>query len=71
LEGLRDSITENQNGWLVEPENAKAYADKIIGILERPSLARNMGENAKSFCYANFSWQNIANRYISTLNING
>ncbi|WP_404357445.1 glycosyltransferase family 4 protein [Methylotuvimicrobium sp. KM1] len=67
LEGLQDSITENQNGWLLEPENAAAYIQKISELLKDPSELQRVGNKAKRFCHQHFSWEQIANQYFASI----
>jgi glycosyltransferase involved in cell wall biosynthesis len=68
LEGLQDSITENQNGWLLEPENAAAYIQKITDLSKSPEELQRTGDNAKSFCLQFFCWDRIVERYIDVIN---
>ena len=64
LEGLKDSITENQNGWLLEPGNATAYAQKITELTKHPINIQQAGDKAKRFCLQHFSWERIADQYL-------
>jgi glycosyltransferase involved in cell wall biosynthesis len=64
LEGLKDSITENQNGWLLEPGNATGYTKKITELAKHPIKMQQAGDNAKRFCLQHFSWDRIAEQYL-------
>ena len=67
LEGLKDSITENQNGWLLKPGNAIAYAQKITQLSMHPIKMQQAGDKAKRFCHQHFSWDRIAEQYLEVV----
>lgn len=45
--GLRDIITDGENGFLVAPEDEQAFADKLCTLIEDRERLRRMGEAAK------------------------
>lgn len=65
LEGLQDSITENKNGWLLEPGDASAYILKLNELSMQPSKLNTAGREAKIFCHQHFSWECIAEQYLN------
>lgn len=65
LEGLKDAITDKQNGWFVEAENPNSYIQKIHEFVSGEIDLKFAGENAKTFVEERFSWEHIAARYIS------
>ena len=68
LEGIKDAIQENKNGWLVEPLNADAF---ISRILEKKALLKKdqpiISNRVTEHCLENFEWSTIANRYVNIL----
>ncbi|AGS40565.1 glycosyltransferase family 4 protein [Cycloclasticus zancles] len=64
LEGIKDAIQENKNGWLVEPLNAEAF---ISHILEKKALLKKepqiISNRVAEYCFENFEWPRIAMRY--------
>jgi len=71
LEGIKDAIQENENGWLVEPLDANSF---IKIILEKKEL---LGEQkiatrsrVRQHCYVNFNWPTIAHYYAAALKRN-
>jgi glycosyltransferase involved in cell wall biosynthesis len=44
--GPADIITEGVNGYLIQPFDVKAMADKLSGLMEDPFLQASMGEEA-------------------------
>lgn len=58
--GVKDGI----GGFLVEPENPEALAEKIIFLLSNPKVKEEMGVQARRYVEENFDWIKIADRYI-------
>ncbi|TSD01297.1 MAG: Glycosyltransferase [Parcubacteria group bacterium Athens0714_25] len=67
LEGLKDAITNGKNGFLVEPENAEKYAAKIKALLENDDVRKIFGERAREFVKENYTWENIAKKYLEEI----
>jgi glycosyltransferase involved in cell wall biosynthesis len=51
--GVRETIKDGFNGFLVEPD-AAALADAMKGLLRKPDLARGMGENGITYVRQNW-----------------
>jgi len=67
IEGLLDSVQEGQNGWLVSPSDANAFAKRINQLsIERERIA-DMGDRAREFVYSRFNWPLIAEKYADIL----
>ena len=46
--GLREVVTaESQAGFLVDPTDEKAIAERLQTLIDDPGLRRRMGENAR------------------------
>lgn len=45
--GPKDIITDGKNGYLVEPENVKALAERICHLIEHEELRKEMGKAAR------------------------
>ncbi len=67
LEGLQDAIKDNQNGFLIEPCDAEAYAQKIQSLLSDDMERKNFGEKSRRFVVDNYKWENIAKQYIEEI----
>ena len=52
--GLTEAVIEGETGLLVERENSDALADAIASILDRPEVARKMGQAAQTRSRAMF-----------------
>ncbi len=61
-------VTNDFNGFIVDPNDAKAYADKIIFLLKNPLIKKQMGENGRrrtlEFFDAKTVVQNFENLYL-------
>ena len=68
LEGLKDAIIDRENGFLVEPGNAQAWADKINELLSDDSFRKEFGEKAARYVRENYSWEIIAKKYLKEIN---
>jgi glycosyltransferase involved in cell wall biosynthesis len=67
LEGLQDAVTEGENGFLVEPGNAKEYVKTIMRILEDNKFRSEFSQRARNYTIQNFSWDVIAKQYIEAI----
>ncbi len=52
--GTKEIVKDGENGFLVEPKNAMALAEKIKRILDDEKIAINFGENGYRFVRENF-----------------
>ena len=53
--GPLDTVVDGETGWLVEPGDAPALAEKVCQLLERPEEARRMGQRGRQRAIARFS----------------
>ena len=69
LEGIKDAIQENKNGWLIEPFNITNYVNTILDkeILLK-TFSESIRKQTKQHCITKFEWPSITKRYINTLN---
>lgn len=67
LEGLKDAIKDNENGFLIESGNAEAWIKKIIEIMGNDNFRKEFGEKARRFVIENYSWDKIAGRYLEEI----
>lgn len=55
--GIRETIKEGINGFLVNDNNPIAIAEAILKLLENPDLAQTMGDNARQYVLENWTWE--------------
>lgn len=64
LEGLKDAIHQNENGLLVEPENAEAFKEAIMNLLSNEEERKALGKRARMYTKDHFEWDAIARLYV-------
>ena len=57
--GLPEVVTDGENGLLVPPRDADALAAALTRLLADPSLARQLGENARGYVREHFSLERL------------
>jgi len=68
LEGLKDAIKDGKNGFLVEPENADAWTEKITEILGKDeSFRKEFGKKAAAYVEENLNWEKISGKYLEEM----
>ena len=65
LEGIKEAVTDGENGILIEPGDAPGYINVLRRLLLDERYRMYLGEKGKAFAVSNFSWETIANRYYS------
>ena len=66
--GIPLQITDGKNGFLVEPLDCNGFADRIIYLLENPSIAEKIGKNGKEVVREKFLITRLLADYIDLLN---
>ena len=67
LEGLKDAIKDNQNGFSIETEDVSGYLKKINELLADDEYRKNFGQRARQYVLNNFAWDKIAKRYLEVI----
>lgn len=68
LEGLKDAIHNNKNGWLLPSAEAEIYIQKIQSLIKNPDKLKEAGLSFKEYSKNNFSWNFIIEKYIKLIN---
>lgn len=63
IEGIRDSVIDGVNGYLVEANNLKVFKNCILTIYG----GSNSKLNPRGFAISEFNWKKIANKYFERL----
>jgi D-inositol-3-phosphate glycosyltransferase len=53
------------NGWLVAPDDEEALAEAIVEVVDNSEQRRKRGENALELVQARYSWDHIAEEFLS------
>jgi glycosyltransferase involved in cell wall biosynthesis len=59
MPGMREVMTDGEEGLLAEPLNSEDFAEKINTLLADKALRRRFGENARRTAETRFSWTTI------------
>ena len=66
--GIPIQLKEAENGFLVKPGDKKAFAAKIVQLLENPKMAEELGRNAKETVRENFLTTRLLLDYLNLIN---
>ena len=64
IEGIRDAVVEGCNGFLITPQQPKAFAEKILTLLENEAERARFGNAGRQFTLEKFNWRHIAGEYL-------
>ena len=62
--GIPEMIDSGKNGFLVEPANSRALANRILYYLEHPEVASEMGLLARETVENHFDWRLIVKKVV-------
>lgn len=65
IEGIRDVISNGENGYRVSPDKPELFAEKIDNILSNGS--GDLGDCARIFVQRKFNWKSVAQQYVDYL----
>jgi trehalose synthase len=65
--GIPIQIINGENGYLVDPQDIKDCASKIISLLQNPTEAKNMGKKGKEMVRKNFLITRLVQDYLDML----
>ncbi|MHC4507821.1 MAG: glycosyltransferase [Planctomycetota bacterium] len=66
--GIPVQIEDGEDGFLVEPNDAEGFSERIIHLLKKPSLARGMGTKARETVREKFLITRLLSDYLYMLN---
>lgn len=61
---LAEMISENEMGEVVEPDNAKAFADALIKMVDNPAMLDEYSKNARSFAVKKFDREILGKQFV-------
>ena len=67
IEGIRDVITEGENGRLVRSGDAEGFRDRILSWYNDPSALRAASERARAHTIDRFAWDGVVERYLTII----
>jgi phosphatidylinositol alpha-1,6-mannosyltransferase len=65
--GAPETVIDAVTGFVVDPNNPKEIAARLIELLTQPQKAQQMGRRGRERVLTNFTWDQIASHLISLL----
>lgn len=62
--GVPEAIVDGVTGFLVDPHDVDAIADRVIHLLRNPDEANRLGENGRRWAELEFSWKASAQKFL-------
>lgn len=62
--GIEDFVIDGQTGFLVDPRDSEALAQRIIQLLTNRGLVQSMGSSARDIAIQRFDWRIVAKRVL-------
>ena len=66
--GIPLQVIDGENGFLVEPRDTKAFADRIIQVLRNPKMAKEVGKKGREIVRGKFLITRALIDYLDLLN---
>ncbi len=57
--GFQDAITDGKNGYLVEQEDTKGLAEKMVYLIDHPELIASFGKRARQEVEEKYDWDKV------------
>jgi phosphatidylinositol alpha-1,6-mannosyltransferase len=67
IEGIRDVISEGENGNLVKTGDVEGFRERILSWYNDPSGLRAASERARAHTIERFAWDGVVNRYLTII----
>ena len=63
LGGNKELVIDNENGFLIDPQNINEINEKITELSENKILVKNFGQKSSELI-KNFEWRNVGEKYL-------
>ena len=67
--GVPEAIVDGVTGFLVDPHDVDAIANRVIHLLKDPDEARRLGENGRRRVELEFSWRASAQKFLDIVHL--
>ena len=67
LEGIKEVITDGQNGWFVETGDVQGYLDRILRLTNNRADLASLSLSAREHVASTFGWDAVARQYLNNL----
>lgn len=68
-DGIPDAITDGENGFLLPPLEAEAWASRLGGLLRDDALCQRLGQRARTFTRDRYRWDCLAQEYVAAFGV--
>jgi phosphatidyl-myo-inositol dimannoside synthase len=65
--GVVDAIVDNETGFLVDPLDTQAIAEKIILLLESQALAQKIGRQGRDRILRGYTWEAVSKKILDVI----
>jgi len=66
VDGIRNAIKDNENGFLIPPDKPDMFLKKLLYLYHDEDARVKMGDNGRRFA-KELSWDKIADRYVNAM----
>jgi len=63
IEGIKDTVQDGKNGFLIPPYNAATYVERVSQLLQDRKKRERLARNGYDFIRSNYTWDIIADKY--------
>jgi glycosyltransferase involved in cell wall biosynthesis len=67
LPAMQDIITDGKTGIVVPQKNVRELAEKVVYLLDNPSLGRSLGKRGRQYVLEKYDWESIVLQYVSLM----
>lgn len=67
LAAMQDIIADGKTGLVVPQKNAEALAEKVVYLLDNPSLARSLGKKGRQYVVERYDWDRIVRQHVALI----
>lgn len=65
--GIPDAILHGETGYIVEPDDTAALAERLSHLLAEPSLRKRMGARGRQRIVEDLTWEHVSARVVDAL----
>jgi len=64
LPAMQDIITDGKTGLVVAQKNVQEITEKVVYLLDNPSLGRSLGKKGRQYVLERYDWDRIVQQYV-------
>jgi glycosyltransferase involved in cell wall biosynthesis len=67
IAGSEDLVLDGNTGYLINPDSPHELSEALLKLIDHKEDIKRMGEAARTRVIENFSWDSVADRYLTLL----